>query len=132
MVRPISTGNRRAPPDIIGGVGPSPLHSNSSLQDGNGRVARTLLTWHLVREGYLPVVIKRDDRDRYIDALESADGDDLRPFVDLLVQLQKQTILEALGEPESDPQPALVGQVLTKSSSRLTGRTKPGRTKCAW
>ena len=82
------------------------------FQDGNGRVARTLLTWHLVREGYLPVVIKRDDRDRYIDALESADGDDLRPFVDLLVQLQKQTILEALGEPESDPQPALVGQVL--------------------
>ena len=32
------------------------------FQDGNGRVARTLLTWHLTREGYLPVVVKRDDR----------------------------------------------------------------------
>ena len=43
------------------------------FQDGNGRVARTLLTWHLVREGYLPVVITRDDRDRYIETLELAD-----------------------------------------------------------
>ena len=31
------------------------------FQDGNGRVARALLTWHLVREGYLSVVVSRDD-----------------------------------------------------------------------
>ena len=32
------------------------------FQDGNGRVAPALLTWHLVKAGYLPVVVKRDDR----------------------------------------------------------------------
>lgn len=70
------------------------------FQDGNGRVVRALLTWHLVREGYLPVVVTRDDRVDYIDALEKADDGDLVLFVDLLVRMQRRTILEAIGEPE--------------------------------
>ena len=69
------------------------------FQDGNGRVVRALLTWHLVRENYLPVVVKRDDREDYIRSLESADNNDLVPFIDLLVRLQRRTILEAFGEP---------------------------------
>ena len=90
------------------------------FQDGNGRVARTLLTWHLTREGYLPVVVKRDDRDRYIETLEHADRGDLAPFVDLLVQLQKQTILEALGEPELADQSGLVDQVLDRIVEQIS------------
>ena len=69
------------------------------FQDGNGRVARALLTWHLVREGYLSVVVSRDDRAAYIEALEKADAGLLKPFVDFLVHLQKNTIQEALAEP---------------------------------
>ncbi len=80
------------------------------FQDGNGRVVRALLTWHLVREEYLPVVVKRDDRSIYIDALESADDGNLIPFVDLLVQLQKRTLLEAIAEPAPRGE-ALVGTV---------------------
>ena len=82
------------------------------FQDGNGRVVRALLTWHLVREDYLPVVVKRDDRVNYIDALECADQGNLTPFVDLLVQLQKRTILEAIGEPERAESVGLLDQVL--------------------
>ena len=82
------------------------------FQDGNGRVVRALLTWHLVREGYLPVVVKRDDRVDYIDALEKADDGDLAPFVDLLVRMQRRTILEAIGEPERAESAGLVDQVL--------------------
>ena len=82
------------------------------FQDGNGRVARTLLTWHLVQEGYLPIVVKRDDRERYIEALEEADQGDLFSFVELLVQLQRQSILEAVGEPELSGQSVAVDQVL--------------------
>ena len=81
------------------------------FQDGNGRVVRTLLTWHLVREGYLPSVVKRDDRTDYIGDLEKADANDLLPFVDLLVRLQKRTILEALGEPEFTEQVGIVDRV---------------------
>lgn len=82
------------------------------FQDGNGRVARALLMWHLVKEEFLPVVISRDDRDSYIDALESADRGELVRFVDLTVQLEKQTILQALGEPEPFTETGLVDQVV--------------------
>ena len=68
------------------------------FQDGNGRVVRALLTWHLVREDYLPVVVERNDREQYIAALEHADEGNLVPFVDLLVHLQKRTIKDALRE----------------------------------
>ena len=82
------------------------------FQDGNGRVARAMLIWHLVKCEYLPVVISRDDRTRYLDALEAADAGDISLFVDLLVQIEKRTILEALGEPEPIEDSRLVAQVV--------------------
>ena len=81
------------------------------FQDGNGRVARALLTWHLVREGYLSVVVSRDDRATYIDALEEADAGHLGVFVNFLVQLQKSTIQEALAEPNSIERSRVISQV---------------------
>ena len=90
------------------------------FQDGNGRVARTLLTWHLIRTGYLPVVILRDDRELYIEALERADQGDLFSFVELLSQLQKRSILEALGEPEPSDQSGPVDQVLDHIIERIS------------
>ena len=92
--------------------------------DGNGRVARTLLTWHLVREGYLPVVVKRDDRETYIRALANADRGDLVPFVDLLVDLQRRTILNALDEPGSGGEPGLLNQVLVGIRERMHRRSE--------
>ena len=80
------------------------------FQDGNGRVARALLTWHLVREDYLSVVVSRDDRSDYIRALEQADAGYLEPFVDFLVQLQKSTIQEALAEPNPVERSRAIGQ----------------------
>ena len=106
------------------------------FQDGNGRVVRTLLTWHLVRENFLPVVVSRDDREKYIDTLEAADAGDLIPFVDLLVQLEKRTILKALGEvvpvgePASlvEPNPVAASgsadQVLDQLVDRIAGRIR--------
>lgn len=82
------------------------------FQDGNGRVVRALLTWHLVKENYLPIVVSRDDRADYIQALELADGGDLNPFIDLIVQSEKRTILQALGESEPVAHPTLVDQML--------------------
>ena len=82
------------------------------FQDGNGRVARALLTWHLTKEKYLPIVISRDDRTQYLDALESADAGDLSAFVSLIVQLERRTILEALGEPEPIADSGIVDQVV--------------------
>ena len=66
------------------------------FEDGNGRVVRALLTWHLVRTDFLPIVITRDIRSAYIAALEEADAGNLSPFVRLLVRLERETLLKAL------------------------------------
>ena len=94
------------------------------FQDGNGRVVRALLTWHLVKENYLPLVVSRDDRADYIEKLELADGGDLNPFVDLMVQLEKRTILQALGEPEPAARPGVVDQVVDHIVERLQRRNQ--------
>ena len=48
------------------------------FQDGNGRVARLLASMVLVKDGYFPLHIRRDDREVYLDALERADSGQLR------------------------------------------------------
>ena len=95
------------------------------FQDGNGRVVRGLLTWHLIKEGYLPIVVSRDDRERYIETLELADGGDLNAFIDLVVQLEKRTILEALGKPvPSEPVPGVVDQVVESIVEQIRRRNR--------
>ena len=92
------------------------------FQDGNGRVARALLIWHLAKEEYLPVVVSRDDREAYFDALESADAGRLDPLVEFIVRLERRTILEALGEPVPVAESGLVSQILDHISERIKRR----------
>jgi len=40
--------------------------------DGNGRTARLLLNFELMKNGYSPVVISKDIRPKYYDALDKA------------------------------------------------------------
>ena len=99
------------------------------FQDGNGRVARALLVWHLAKWEYLPVVISRDDRNDYIEALWSADSGDLITFVNLLVQLERGTILEALGEPEPGTQSNLVDQVIGHIAEQIRRQNRERQTQ---
>lgn len=65
------------------------------FQDGNGRVVRAIASLVLVKEGLFPLVIRRDDRVRYLDALEAGDRGDLKPFVELITRLQRDQFLKA-------------------------------------
>lgn len=58
------------------------------FQDGNGRVARSISSLVLIKEGLFPLVVTRDDLG-YITALEAADDGDLQPLVDLFAKLQR-------------------------------------------
>ena len=64
--------------------------------DGNGRVTRALVTWHLVEHDYLPIVVTRHDRNDYIDALEVADDGDLQPLVDFTASLHRRSMIQAM------------------------------------
>lgn len=52
------------------------------FQDGNGRIARALATLVFVKAGWFPLVVRNQDRAKYIGALEIADKGDLKPLVE--------------------------------------------------
>lgn len=55
--------------------------------DGNGRTARAITNLELVKAGYPPIIIRKKERDRYIEALaESDEGGDIRSFFELLIE----------------------------------------------
>ena len=66
------------------------------FQDGNGRVARGLVALLLMKAGLHPIVIDRDMRSAYIDALEKADAGDLSALADLLADQERRLMIEAL------------------------------------
>ena len=66
------------------------------FQDGNGRVTRALVMWHLVQHDYLPIVVTRNDRNDYIAALDAADEGDLSPLVDFIPLLHRRSLLQLI------------------------------------
>jgi prophage maintenance system killer protein len=65
-------------------------------QDGNGRVARALTTLILLRSDLLPLVVDRDLRVEYINALELADRMQLSALAVMFARLERNAILQAL------------------------------------
>lgn len=54
--------------------------------DGNGRTARALTNLELVRAGYPPIIIKKKERDRYLEGLAESDlGGDIRSFMEIVL-----------------------------------------------
>ncbi len=60
--------------------------------DGNGRVGRLLANWGLIQAGYPPMVIRRQQRERYLRALERANLGDDAGLVELLARAVSESI----------------------------------------
>ncbi len=59
--------------------------------DGNGRTARLLMNFDLMTSGYLPVIIKAENRLAYYEALDKAQTkQDYRDFISLTVAVQEE------------------------------------------
>ena len=55
--------------------------------DGNGRIARFLMNAMLASGGYPWTVIRVEDRDKYLNALESASVEnDIKPFASFIAE----------------------------------------------
>ncbi|KPA16905.1 filamentation induced by cAMP protein fic [Candidatus Magnetomorum sp. HK-1] len=95
------------------------------FQDGNGRIARALASLVLIRARWFPLVIDRNIRGEYIDALEIADNNDLTQLVDLIVSLQKKAFIKALSISEDILKFKLtLTQVISSAGDRLRARFK--------
>ncbi len=74
------------------------------FQDGNGRVARALTLLSLERKKYPPMVVDRDSRDRYLQALDEANTGNLVSLGKLFTKLVMRSIRRELEEPIPEPQ----------------------------
>ncbi len=89
------------------------------FQDGNGRVARCLATVVFLRAHQLPLVVKRDDRDEYIRALEAADRGSLSDLVALFVSIEKRAFLQALRLSEEVATEARLQDVISAAAAKI-------------
>lgn len=100
------------------------------FQDGNGRVARLLASIVFIKAQWHPLVVLRDDRVSYIDALERADDRDLGLLIKLFASWQTRAFVMALGAGHAAEQPLTVGleDVLAGLKDRLVAQNGAART----
>ena len=60
--------------------------------DGNGRVARLLTNFYLMKKGYPPIVIQKEDRKKYYRSLNKADQGDLSEFAMFIARSVNESI----------------------------------------
>jgi len=60
--------------------------------DGNGRVARILTNFYLLKNGYCPIVIQKEDRKKYYNTLNKADKGDLSDFATFIARAVNESL----------------------------------------
>lgn len=77
------------------------------FDDGNGRIARILMNFILMKFGFPPAIIKTEDKSNYFAALQQADSGIIEPFFDYiaanLVRSLEIMIAGAKGESIEEP-----------------------------
>jgi len=63
------------------------LVSIHPFTDGNGRVSRLVMNTLLMQAGYVPAIVPVEEKQRYLEALQSADDGDAAPFLSFLERL---------------------------------------------
>lgn len=68
------------------------------FSDGNGRTARLLMNYHLLRRGYPHTIIEVERRAEYLAALEEANSGRFEPFVSFVVLSVVRSIHRLIGK----------------------------------
>lgn len=65
--------------------------------DGNGRTSRLIMNMDLMKSGYVPVIIKKENRLKYYEALDKAHTTgDYTDFIKLVTEAEKQMLVRYL------------------------------------
>lgn len=60
--------------------------------DGNGRSSRIIMNLILMKSGYPPIIIKKEDRLDYYEYLEMANQGDVKPFIRFIARCAQRTL----------------------------------------
>lgn len=55
------------------------------FDDGNGRTARIIMNFILIQFGYVPVIIKSEDKQNYYSVLRQADSEIFEPYINFIL-----------------------------------------------
>jgi len=61
--------------------------------DGNGRVSRLITNLYLMKQGYPPIVLKKEDRHKYYQVLQRADDGDLSPLANFIANAVHEALM---------------------------------------
>lgn len=56
------------------------------FDDGNGRMARILMNFILMKHGYHPAIIKKETKEDYFKVLRQADANNIEPFIEFIAE----------------------------------------------
>lgn len=80
------------------------LHDNlvaiHTFNDGNGRTARLMMNYHLLRHGYPHAIIEVGERAEYLAALEEANAGRCAPFAAFVLRSIERSIRRLIGDGE--------------------------------
>ena len=96
------------------------------FQAGNGLIARALASLVFMKGGWFPLVVRRDDVERFHAAHERADAGDLKPLVDLFASLERRLVLEAPGAVGDSLRRERVDQVIDSARKVLESQQDSG------
>lgn len=65
--------NKKLNPFILATIFHHKFEKIHPFSDGNGRTGRILMNYILIKNNYPPIIITKKNREKYLDALESAD-----------------------------------------------------------
>jgi len=104
------------------------------FDDGNGRTARILMNFILMKFGYPPVIIKTEDKANYFAALQLADAGQLQAFLNYIAQnlVHSLNIMIAGANGESIEEPDDIDKEIALLEKKLTGlgeTSKVGKTE---
>jgi Fic family protein len=91
------------------------------FEDGNGRVARAISSLILIKAGWFPLVIKLEEKAKYIDALECADAGDLGPLISMFTAVQRRLFLAGLDLAYRVKPPETIDAAVTSARDLLIG-----------
>jgi Fic family protein len=94
------------------------------FQDGNGRVARAIASLIFIRADWFPLVVRADEKVKYLDALEQADFGNLEPLVSRFSSVQKGLFLLALDSAYRAKLPANIDVAVASARDVLIGMGK--------